>query len=90
MSQAQAPGSFLPHDSSVGEIYRLNIAFIAVTSSIIAVRLIVRAFVVKHVAVDDYLMVAAGLFANAFSTMAIVGALDLAPMCRGLFHLTSV
>ncbi|EXJ89155.1 hypothetical protein A1O3_02219 [Capronia epimyces CBS 606.96] len=65
--------AFLPHDSSVGELYRLNIAFIAVTSAIIALRLIVRIFVVKHVSADDFLMVAAGLFATAFSAMAIVG-----------------
>ncbi|KIX05878.1 uncharacterized protein Z518_03851 [Rhinocladiella mackenziei CBS 650.93] len=71
MSQIQ--GDLLPHDSSVGEIRILNIVFIAVTSVIIIVRLIVRAFVVKHVTVDDYLMVAAGLFDTAFSVMAIVG-----------------
>ncbi|KAL2440776.1 hypothetical protein ABEF95_005959 [Exophiala dermatitidis] len=64
---------FLPHDSYVGELYRLNIAFIAVTSTIIGIRLMVRIFVVKHVAADDFLMLAAGLFATAFSAMAIVG-----------------
>jgi len=69
----QFQGEFLPHNSLTGEIYRLNIAFIAVTSAFIAVRLMVRGFVVKHIAADDYLMVAAGLFATAFSTMAIVG-----------------
>jgi uncharacterized membrane protein YozB (DUF420 family) len=65
--------AFLPHNTLVGEIYRVNIAFIAVTALIIGVRLIVRGAVVKHVAVDDYLMVAAGVFAIAFSGMAIVG-----------------
>ncbi|KAK4948100.1 hypothetical protein LTR10_013154 [Elasticomyces elasticus] len=69
----QFHGEFLPHNSLTGEIYRLNIAFIAVTSTFIGVRLIVRGFVVKHVAADDYLIVAAGLFATAFSAMAIVG-----------------
>ncbi|KIW72896.1 hypothetical protein PV04_01057 [Phialophora macrospora] len=70
---SQIPTEFLPHDSYVGEIYRVNISFICVTSIIIIVRLIVRAFMVKHVAVDDYLMVAAGLCANVFSALAIVG-----------------
>ncbi len=72
----QLQGDLLPHDSSVGEIYRLNISFIAVTLVIIGVRLIVRILVVKHVAIDDYLMVAAGLLATAFSAMAIVGRLE--------------
>jgi hypothetical protein len=76
----QFKGQFLPHDSMVGELHRLNISFIVATSAFIAVRLIVRAFVVKHVAADDYLMVAAGLFATAFSTMAIVGMLLLLTM----------
>jgi hypothetical protein len=70
---SQIPTEFLPHDSYVGEIYRVNISFICVISIIIIVRLIVRAFMVKHVAVDDYLMVAAGLCANVFSALAIVG-----------------
>jgi hypothetical protein len=65
--------ALLPHDSEVGEIYRVNIAFICVNSVIIIIRLLVRALVVKHIAVDDYLMVAAGVFADAFSAMAIVG-----------------
>jgi hypothetical protein len=69
----QFHGEFLPHDSLTGELKTLNICFIAVTSLFIGLRLIVRAFVVKHVAADDYLMVAAGLFATAFSAMAIVG-----------------
>ncbi|KAJ9609042.1 hypothetical protein H2200_006813 [Cladophialophora chaetospira] len=72
MSQ-QLPTQFLPHDSYVGEIYRVNIAFICANSIIILIRLAVRGFVVKHVAVDDYLMVAAGLCANVFSALAIVG-----------------
>jgi hypothetical protein len=72
MSQ-QIPTEFLPHDSYVGELRRVNIAFICANSVIIIVRLIVRGFVVKHVAVDDYLMVAAGLCADVFSALAIVG-----------------
>jgi hypothetical protein len=71
MSQVQT--DLLPHDNAVGEIYKVNISFIAVTSLIIGLRLVVRGFVVKHVAVDDYLMVAAGLFSTAFSAMTIVG-----------------
>ena len=73
MSQKQVPPELLPHDSEVGELYRVNIAFICVNSIIIIVRLIVRGFSVKHVAIDDYLMVAAGVFADVFSAMAIVG-----------------
>lgn len=68
-----AEAALLPHDSYVGELCRLNIAFIAVTTTIIGLRLMVRGFVVKHVAADDFLMVAAGLFATAFSAMGIVG-----------------
>jgi hypothetical protein len=71
--QGQVPANFLPHDSYVGEIYRVNIAFICVNSLIIIIRILVRAFVVGHVAVDDYLMVAAGLCADVFSALAIVG-----------------
>lgn len=74
---SQFKGEFLPHDSLQGELKTLNICFIAVTSVFIGIRLIVRAFVVKHVAADDYLMVAAGLFATAFSAMAIVGKVEL-------------
>lgn len=70
---SQVPTDLLPHDNAVGEIYKVNISFIAVTSLIIGLRLVVRGFVVKHIAVDDYLMVAAGLFSTAFSTMTIVG-----------------
>ena len=70
---SQVPTNFLPHDSSVGEIYRVNIAFICVNTIIILIRLVVRGFVVKHVAVDDYLMVAAGICADIFSALAIVG-----------------
>jgi len=71
MSQNQA--AFLPHNSEVGEIYKLNICFIVATCAIIGLRLFVRAYLVKHITVDDYLMVAAGIFSTAFSTMAIVG-----------------
>ena len=71
MSQTQA--DLLPHDNAVGEIYKVNISFIAVNSVIIGLRLMVRVFVVKHVAIDDYLMVLAGLFSAAFSAMTIVG-----------------
>ena len=74
MSQeGQLPSNFLPHGSNVGELYRINIAFICVNSLIILIRLVVRGAVVGHVAVDDYLMVAAGLCADVFSALAIVG-----------------
>lgn len=63
----------VPHNSVQPGILRLNIAFIAFTDSIIILRLFVRASIVKHVALEDYLMVAAGLFATAFSAMNIVG-----------------
>lgn len=70
---SQSESDFLPHDNAVAEIYQVNISFIAVTSLVIGLRLAVRAFAVKHVAVDDYLMVGAGLFSTAFSVMVIVG-----------------
>lgn len=63
----------VPHNSVQPEIKTLNIAFIVFTDSIIILRLLVRARIVKHVALEDYLMVAAGLCATAFSAMNIVG-----------------
>lgn len=63
----------VPHNSVQPEILTINIAFITFTTSIIILRLLVRARIVKHVALEDYLMVAAGLFATAFSAMNIVG-----------------
>jgi hypothetical protein len=78
----EADGTILTHNSLVGEIYRVNIAFIAVTAVVIGLRLLVRSVVVKHVAVDDYLMVAAGVFAIAFSAMAIVGMMHRISYCK--------
>ena len=63
----------VPHNSKQPEIIKLNIAFIAFTDSIILLRILVRARIVKHVAAEDYLMVAAGVFATTFSAMNIVG-----------------
>jgi hypothetical protein len=63
----------VPHNSVQPEILRLNIAFITVTSCFIIARVLVRTSLVKHFAIEDYLMVAAGVFATSFSTMAIVG-----------------
>jgi hypothetical protein len=63
----------LSHNSVQPEILRLNIGFIAITNLFITVRILVRALLVKHVALEDHLMIVAGLFATAFSTMAIVG-----------------
>lgn len=73
--QIYASNPNVPHNSVQPEIIRLNVAFIAFTDSIIILRILVRARIVKHVALEDYLMVAAGLFATAFSAMNIVGML---------------
>lgn len=63
----------VPHNTLQPEITRLNSAFIAFTNTIIIVRILVRARIVKHVALEDHLMVAAGVVATAFSAMNIVG-----------------
>lgn len=77
--QLYANNPNVPHNSLQPEIIRLNSAFIAFTASIIILRILVRARIVKHVALEDYLMVAAGLFATAFSAMNIVGTYPLFP-----------
>jgi len=64
-----------PHDSLVPEIVRLNSAFIAVACLVIGLRLFVRVFMVKHVVIEDYLMVAAGITYVAFSGMNLLGTL---------------
>ena len=61
----------VPHNTLAPEIRRLNIAFIAITDTFIISRILVRVFLTKKVALEDYLMVAAGLFATAFSSTAI-------------------
>ena len=63
----------VPHNSLQPEIRRLNIAFIAVTNTFIISRILVRVFITKKVGFEDYLMIAAGLFATAFSATAISG-----------------
>lgn len=63
----------VPHNDVHAEIISLNIAFIAVSSSIVFLRVVVRTLIVKHVALDDYLMIAAGIIAAAFSAMCIAG-----------------
>lgn len=67
--------NFRTHDSAVGEVYLVNIAFIAVTVVIVGVRLVVRGLVARYVGADDYLMLAAGFFSVAFSAMNIFGTL---------------
>lgn len=66
----------VPHNSLQSEILRINAAFIAITCTFIILRVLVRALVVKKLALEDYLMIASGAFAWAFSAMAIVGKLD--------------
>lgn len=63
----------VPHNSEQPEIISLNIAFIAVTIAIVTLRIVVRTFIVKHVALEDYLMIAAGVFGVAFSSLNIAG-----------------
>jgi hypothetical protein len=71
--QIYANNPNVPHNSLQPQIIRLNSAFIAFTDVIIIIRILVRARIVKHVALEDHLMIAAGLFATAFSAMNIVG-----------------
>jgi hypothetical protein len=66
----------VPHNSLQPEILRVNIAFIVITCTFIILRIAVRLLLVKHVALEDYLMVGAGLFATAFSAMAMTGVVD--------------
>ena len=63
----------VPHNDERPAIIKLNAAFLAVTDSIIILRLLVRWRIVKHIAVDDHLMIAAGVFTTAFLAMNIVG-----------------
>jgi hypothetical protein len=50
-----------------------NIVAISLTCLIVFSRTLVRALIVKHVALEDYLMVVAGLAAVSLSTMVIIG-----------------
>jgi hypothetical protein len=63
----------VPHNNEQPAIIKLNAIFLAVTDSIIILRVLVRLTIVKNIAIEDYLMVAAGFFATAFSAMNIVG-----------------
>lgn len=63
----------LPHNSFVEQMYKINISFTAVVCLVILLRLFVRLHIVRHVAIEDHLMVGAGLFFLAFSTMNLVG-----------------
>lgn len=65
----------VPHNDERPEIISLNGAFTSVAVFIILLRIVVRTTIVKHIALEDYLMIAAGVFAAAFSAMNIVGAL---------------
>ncbi|ETN36845.1 uncharacterized protein HMPREF1541_07832 [Cyphellophora europaea CBS 101466] len=78
--QIYANNPSVPHNNEQPSIIKLNAAFIVFTDSIIILRILVRARIVKHIATEDYLMVAAGLFATAFSAMNIVGKLTPQPV----------
>ena len=87
--QIYASNPSVPHNTLQPEIIRLNSTLIAFTDAIIIVRILVRARIVKHVALEDYLMVAAGIVATAFSAMNIVGtSAMLAPSYRTDLALT--
>ena len=61
-------------DSNVqSDIISYNVATIAIVATTILVRTSVRAFIVKHVAIEDYLMLAAGGSAIALCAMVLVG-----------------
>ncbi|RMZ87274.1 hypothetical protein DV736_g5504, partial [Chaetothyriales sp. CBS 134916] len=63
----------IPHDDQKASIINLNAAFIAITDSVIVLRLLARWRIVEQVAVDDYLMALACLCTTALSTLSIVG-----------------
>ncbi|RMZ83984.1 hypothetical protein DV737_g1279, partial [Chaetothyriales sp. CBS 132003] len=63
----------IPHDDQKASIVNVNATFIAVTDSVIVLRLLARWLIVERVAVDDYFMALAGLFTTALSTSSIVG-----------------
>lgn len=62
-----------PHDNVQPFIIRYNIAAIAVACVTILVRTCVRAFIVRQVLMEDYLIIAAGAAATALSAMIILG-----------------
>jgi hypothetical protein len=61
------------HSNIQPYIRRLNISFIVLSCFIIGLRTLVRAMLVKHVAIEDYLMLAAGVSATAFFALNIMG-----------------
>lgn len=62
------------HDNVQSSIIRYNVAAIAIATVTILVRTCVRAFIVRQVLTEDYLMVAAGAAATALSAMIMLGA----------------
>lgn len=68
-----AHSTSVPHNDEQPAIIKLNIAFIAFTSVFILSRIAVRALIVKHLSLDDYLMLGAGAFAVVLSAMSIYG-----------------
>ena len=61
------------HRNIQSSIIRYNIAAIVVASVTILVRICVRAFLVRQVLMEDYLIIAAGAAASALSAMIILG-----------------
>jgi hypothetical protein len=61
------------HSSIQSSIIAYNIAAIAIVVITLSTRICVRALIVKHVLMDDYLMLAAGIFAIALSSLIIAG-----------------
>ena len=64
------------HRNTQSSIIAYNIAAIAIATVTILMRIGVRAFIVKKVLVEDYLMLAAAAAAVAFSSLIIVGMLS--------------
>lgn len=61
------------HNNVQSSIVNYNIVAIGIVTFTILVRICVRAFIVRHVLTEDYLMVAAGAAATPLSAMIILG-----------------
>lgn len=61
------------HQNVQTSIINYNFVAIGIVTFTIMVRICVRAFIVRNVLMDDYLMLAAGAAATALSAMIIVG-----------------
>ena len=61
------------HTNTQPFILALNLSFISIVAFVIALRTLVRVFLVKHVAIEDYLMIGAGLSAIAFFSLNVAG-----------------